>query len=86
MDKSDTQTILHRQSNVSFDDKVGEYENFKLQYLNKESITFTKPVYAGFCKLELSNLIIYEWLHDEMQPFSGELELELNYRYADPFF
>ena len=68
IDKSDTHRILNRQSKVSFDDKIADYENFSLYSFNKESIKFTKPVYVGFSVLELSKLSMYDWYYDKMQP------------------
>ena len=61
IDKSDTHIILNRQSKLSFDDKIAEYEKFNLYTFNKETIKFTKPIYVGFCVLELSKLLMYEW-------------------------
>ena len=72
IEKSDVHRILNRQSKLSFDDKIAEYENLKLYSFNKETITFTKPIYVGFCVLELSKLLMYEWHYDKMQPYFGE--------------
>ena len=85
IDKSDTHRILNRQSKLSFDDKIAEYEKFNLYSFNKETIKFTKPIYIGFCVLELSKLLMYEWYYDKMQPFFGEDNLELHYLDTDSF-
>ena len=85
IDKSDTHRILNRQSKLSFDDKVAEYEKFKLYSFNKETIKFTKPIYVGFCVLELSKLLMYEWYYDKMQPYFGEDNLELHFLDTDSF-
>ena len=61
IDKSDTHRILNRQSKLSFDDKIAEFEKFNLYSFNEETIKFTKPIYVGFCLLELSKLLMYEW-------------------------
>ena len=60
IDKSYTHTILNRQSKLSFDDKIADYEKFNLYSFNKVSIKFIKPIYVGFCVLELSKCLLYE--------------------------
>ena len=85
IDKSDIHRILNRQSKLSFDDKIAEYEKFNLYTFNKETIKFTKPIYVGFCVLELSKLLMYEWYYDKMQPYFGEDNLELHYLDTDSF-
>ncbi len=61
IDKSDIHEILNRQSKLSFDDKIAEYDKFNLYSFNKKTIKFTKPIYIGFSVLELSKLLVYEW-------------------------
>ena len=78
IDRSDTHRILNRQSKLSFDDKIAEYEKISLYSINKES-KFTKPNYVGFSVLELSKLLMYEWYSDKRQPYFGEDNLELQY-------
>ena len=85
IEKSDTHRILNRQSKLSFDDKIAEYEIFTLNSFNKESIKFTKPIYVGFSVLELSKHLKYEWYYDKMQPYFGEDNLELHYLDTDSF-
>ena len=70
---------------MSFDDKIAEYEKFSLYSFNKEIIKITKPIYVGFCVLELSKFLMYEWYYDKMQPYLGEDNLELHYLDTDSF-
>ena len=65
--------------------KFAEYEKFGLYSFNKETIKFTKPIYVGFCVLELSKLLMYEWYYDRMQPYFGEDNLELHYLDTNSF-
>ena len=85
IDKSDTHRSLNRQAKLSFDDKNAEYEKFNLYSFNKETIKVTEPIYNGFCVLELSKLLMYEWYYDKMQPFFGEDNLELHFLDTDSF-
>ena len=85
IEKSDTHRILKRQSKLSFDDRIAEYEKFILYSFNKESIKFTKPIYVGFSVLELSKVLMYEWYYDKMQPYLGEDNLEIQYLGTDSF-
>ena len=85
IDKSDIQKILNRQSKLSFDDRIAEYEKFNLNTFNKETIKITKNVYVGFCVLQLSKLLMYEWNYDKMQKFFGEDNLELHFLDTDSF-
>ena len=84
IDKSDIHRILNRQSKLSFDDKIAEYEKFNLYSFHKETIKFTKPIYVGFCVLELSKLLMYEWYYDKIQPYFED-NLELHYLDTDSF-
>ena len=47
IDKSDVHRRLNRQSKLSFDDKIAEFEKFSLYSFNKESIKYTKPNLLG---------------------------------------
>ena len=54
MHKTDTQKIIDRQSKITIKDKIGEFEKFNLNSFNEENTLSSKPIYAGFCILELS--------------------------------
>ena len=85
VDKSENHKILIRQSKISFDDKFAEYEKFTFYSFIKESIKFTKHICAGFCALESSKLLMYEWFYDKMEPYFGEDNLELHYLDTNSF-
>ena len=85
IDKSDIHRILNRQSKLSFDDKIAEYEKFNLYSFNKETIKYTKPIYVGFCVLDLSKLLMYAWYYDKKQPYFGEDNLDLHFLDTDSF-
>ena len=83
IDKSDTHRKLNREEDLSFDDRLAEYEKFSLYSFNKESIKFTKANHVGFSVLEISKLLMYERYYDKMQPNFGEDNLELHYLDTD---
>ena len=58
-------------------------KKLNLYSFNKETIKFEKPIYVGFCVLELSKLPMYEWYYDKMQTYFGEDNLELPYLDTD---
>ena len=60
IDKSDTHTILNRQSKLSFNDKIVLYEKLNLYSFNKESVKYTKGIFVRFSVLELSKLLLYQ--------------------------
>ena len=61
IDNSDTHRLLNRQSKLSFGDRIAEYGKLNLYSFNKETIKYTKPIHVGFCVLELSKHLKYEW-------------------------
>ena len=63
--KSDTHRKLGRQSKLSFNNKIGEFEKFILFSFKKESRKNVKLIYIGYCVLDLSNLMMYEWYFDK---------------------
>ena len=85
IDTSDIHRILNRQSKLSFDDKIVEYEKFNLYSFIKETIKFTKPIYVGFSILDLSKLLMYDWYYDKMQLYFGVDNLELHCLDTDSF-
>ena len=85
IDKSDTHRKLNRQSKLSCDDKIAEYEKFSFYSFNKESVKFTKPIFVEISVLELSKLLMCEWYYDKMQAYFGEDNLKLLYLDTDSF-
>ena len=77
-DKSDTQRILNRQCNLSFDDKIAEYEKFSLYSLKREGNELVKPIYVGFLILKISKLKLFEWYYDESLPYFVENNLQVH--------
>ena len=40
--------------------KEAKMQNFNLYSVNEEKFVITKPIYVGFCVLELSKLIMFD--------------------------
>lgn len=59
-------------------------ENLCLVKMEKESVVFDKPIYAGFAVLELSKTLIYRFHYDVMQVCYGD-RLQLAYMDTDSF-
>ena len=54
----DTQKIKIRQSKITIFDKSEEEEKIKRNSFLKVVFLFSKPFYAGFCKLELPESVL----------------------------
>ena len=48
---------------LGFEGIVNWYENFSVYKYDKKRILFEKPIYFGFCVLELSKLLKYEFYY-----------------------
>ena len=53
--------------------------------LSKQNILFSKPIFAGFCILELPKLVIFFWFHCKLLPCFGEDNVVLHYLDTDSF-
>ena len=82
--KEDIMKKIKRQSKVTFNGKVADYESFKLFSFNKESIVYTKPIYDGFTILDLSKLFMYEFYYEKLFNYWGE-NVKLHYMDTDYF-
>ena len=45
----------------------------------KESDTFINTFYVGFCLLEVSKIIMYDWYYKEILLYFGEHKLDLHF-------
>ena len=81
---NDVDSILKRQSKLSFDGIVDCYDKFNIYKYKKNKITFKKPIYLGFSILELSKLLMYEYYYEKFLPFWQE-KVKLQYMDTDSF-
>ena len=77
IDKSDAHRKLYQESKIFFDYIIAQNDHFDLCSFDKGSIDFTKPIYFGFCVLEVSKILKYECYCNKKQPIFGIDSLEL---------
>ena len=61
------------------------YENCDSYLFKKNEVLMYKPIYLGFSVLELSKLLMYETYYDELQPYFGMENIQLQYMDTDSF-
>ena len=55
-------------SKINFKRETIFSKNLVAIHMNKQQIKFNKPIYAGFCVLEMSKYIMYEFVYDFVKP------------------
>ena len=80
----DEESIIKRQSKLSFDGLIQSYDEFLVYKFKKSKITFKKPIYLGFTILELSKLLMYEFYYDKLKMYFNN-NIKLNYMDTDSF-
>ena len=78
-----THRILNRQSNLCFDEKCAELEKTNSYSFKWGSIQYIEPTYDGFCVLDLSQLKLFAWFYNKMQPNLGADTLESHFMDTD---
>ena len=80
----DFKKIIHRQSKLSFKGIIQYYNQFGVYKFEKNIVVFDKPIYLGFCVLELSKLLMYEYYYYKFQPYFKN-KIKLHYMDTDSF-
>ena len=80
----DIESIIKRQSKLSFDGLINCYDKFNIYKYKRNKLTFKKPIYLGFCILELSKLLMYEFYYDKLVEYFKN-NIELHYMDTDSF-
>ena len=62
---------LKRQSKLTFKGIENPYSELSVCEYGKGSKVFDKPKYLGFCVLELSQLLMYEFYYDKFLVYGG---------------
>ena len=84
IDHSQIDQIIKRHSKLSFKGIVDHYSKFSVYKFDKEKTVFDKPIYLGFTVLELSKLLMYEFLYNKLQPY-WQNKIQLHYMDTDSF-
>ena len=71
-DKKKYQSIVNKPNFVS--QKI-IYQNFVAVHCSKKVLTLNKPIYVGFCILELSKLLMYQFHYDYNLKTFDDVEL-----------
>ena len=71
--------IINQHSKLTFNDIQNSYENYDSYTFKKNEVVMDKAVYVGFAILELSKLHMYETYYDTLQPYFGQVNLQLHY-------
>lgn len=73
---TDRKKALKHISKINFKKETIFSKNLVAIHMNKEKIKFNKPIYVGFCVLEMSKWIMYKFAYEYVKPkWSGAVEI-----------
>ena len=82
---TDERTILRYQSRLDFNDIHKSYQDYDSYTFKSNVVKMEKPIYLGFCILELSKLLMYETYYDKLQKYFGIDGIQIHYQDTDAF-
>ena len=77
--------ILQFQSRLDFNGIRKSYQDYDTYTFKSNIIKMEKPIYLGFCILELSKLLMYETYYDKLQKYFGIDGIQIHYQDTDAF-
>ena len=83
--KDDIERIIKQQSKLTFSGKHKSYRNYDSYTFKQNEVLLDKSIYPGFFILELSKLLRRETTYDNIQPYFGQKNLQLQYMDTDSF-
>ena len=83
--KGEYKKIIKYQLKLTFNGIHKSYEDCDKYVFRKNEVLMDKPIYLGFAVLELSKLHMYETYYDKLQPFFGQVKIQLHYMDTDSF-
>ena len=77
--------ILKFQSRLDFNGIHKSYQDYDSYIFKSKIVKMEKPIYLGFCILELSKLLMYETYYDKLQKYFGIDGIQNHYQDRDAF-
>ena len=77
--------ILKFQSRLDFNGIHKSYQDYDSYTFKSNVVKMEKPIYLGFCILELSKLLMYEAYYDKLQKYFGVDGIQIHYQDTDAF-
>ena len=77
--------ILQFQSRLDFDGIHKSYQDYDSYTFKSNVVKMEKPIYLGFCILELSKLLMYETYYDKLQKYFGIDGIQIHYQDTDAY-
>ena len=82
---TDERKILRYQSRLDFDGIHKSYQDYDSYTFKSNVVKMEKPIYLGFCILELSKLLMYETYYDKLQKYFGIDGIQIHYQDTDAY-
>ena len=82
---TDVKKILRYQSRLDFNGIHKSYQDYDTYTFKSNVVKMEKPIYLGFCILELSKLLMYETYYDKLQKYFGVDGIQIHYQDTDAF-
>ena len=77
--------ILQFQSRLDFNGIHKSYQDYDSYTFKSNVVKMEKPIYLGFCILDLSKLLMYETYYDKLQKYFGIDGIQIHYQDTDAF-
>ena len=82
---TDERKILKYQSRLDFNGIHKSYQDYDSYTFKSNVVKMEKPIYLGFCILELSKLSMYETYYNKLQKYFGIDGIQIHYQDTDAF-
>ena len=82
---TDERKIFKYQSRLDFNGIHKSYQDYDSYTFKSNVVKMEKPIYLGFCILELSKLLMYETYYDKLQKYFGVDGIQIHYQDTDAF-